>query len=203
HLRDAISNRTLLWLMLLSVMMYAFGHVPFIFGQPIILETLKPLGVGEVAPFVSGVVSAAMMALSVAMSWFAMRLRKALGLTAILIFAFGLQIGLVGVMGFGEGVIVIAFLLLRKVPDSFAKPFITATMQPLLNDEGRATYLSLASLLSRLALGGSLWAASFGASSRSTMSAEEIQMTLTAYFVAGVAALALFTLTRGALNVRK
>lgn len=192
----------LLWLMALSVVMYGFSHLPFVFGQPLILETLSATGDGDVAPIVSGAIAAAMMTISVAASWLAKRLKDAIGLAAMLLLAFAMQVGLVGVMTAGDSVIVVAFLMLRMVPDALAKPFIIAAVQPHLTDDSRATYLSVKSLIARMAFAGSLSALSIKASATSIMSYGEIQAILSVYLIAGLTILAALALTSRALRLR-
>mgnify|MGYP001820568798 CR=1 FL=1 len=121
-LKSALTEPVLVWLFILSVLMYGFSHLPFVFGQPFILEALRESGFDGQAPGVSGVVSAVMMLLSVGTSLIALRLRQFIGLPAILLLAFGMQIGLSGVLALTNEAIVIGFLLLRKVPDSLSRP---------------------------------------------------------------------------------
>ena len=64
-LRTALRQPVLLWLFVLSVVMYGFSHVPFVFGQPFIAQAMQAGGWQGDAPIVSGAVSAAMMVVSV------------------------------------------------------------------------------------------------------------------------------------------
>ena len=86
-LRDALRSPALAWLFALSVAMYGFSHLPFVFGQPFILDALTKAGLAAEAPVVSGAVSATMMVISVAASLVAPHLRPRLGLPAILLLA--------------------------------------------------------------------------------------------------------------------
>ena len=183
--------------------MYGFSHIPFIFGQPLILETMEAMGEGAAAPLVSGAISTVMMLISVAASWLAPALRRALGLGGLLVMAFAMQVGLVGVMTLGDSLIVIAFLMLRMVPDAFAKPFVAAAIQPELTDDSRATYLSLKSLFARLAFAASLSILSVEASSDTVMALAEIRTILSVYLMIGLAGLAALVLTIGAIRRRK
>ena len=185
-LRPAFRNPTLLWLFALGVLMYAFSHVPFVFGQPFIEAVLNNLGLDANAPLISGAVTCAMMLLSVLVSMAAPRLRARLGLGPMLLFAFGVQIGLVAVLALSNAPWIILFLLMRMVPDSLSKPFILARIQPLLQDDSRATFLSLRSLGGRLLLAVSLFVASGSASQVGDMALSEISGVLTWYAVAGL-----------------
>ncbi|MGI9356809.1 MAG: hypothetical protein ACR2PF_16825 [Rhizobiaceae bacterium] len=75
-LSSALTEPVLIWLFILSVLMYGFSHIPFVFGQPFILEALDNSGLSGETPLVSGVVSAIMMVLSVIASLFALKLRR-------------------------------------------------------------------------------------------------------------------------------
>lgn len=185
-LRDALLHPTLMWLFALSVLFYGFSHLPFIFGQPFILEVLGGAGATTQAALVSGAVTALMMILSVATSWVAPNLRARLGLYRLLLLAFGLLVALAGGLALFGSQLAILLLLLRKVPDSFAQPFIAATIQPMLKDEVRATYVSIRSLTARLLFAGSLGLASVQASQVGLMSLGEVQRILGAYALAGL-----------------
>lgn len=188
-LRAALVHPVLIWLFVLSVLMYGYSHLPFVFGQPFILEALDSAGLAAEAPVVSGAVSSVMMLVSVAASLIALRLRRRIGLAAILLLAFAMQIGLAAVLAATGSAIAIAFLLLRMVPDSLSRPFILARIQPLLGDATRATYLSLKSLVGRLLFAGSLFLASGLADDADTMSHTDIQQILVAYVAVGLIAL--------------
>ena len=202
HLRAQIGKPILLWLMGLTVAMYGFSHLPFVFGQPLILETLSASGDGDVAPLASGAIAAAMMTISIGASWISKRLKDAIGLAAILLIAFAMQVGLIGVMTAGDNLIVVAFLMLRMVPDALARPFVIAAIQPELTDDSRATYLSIKSLVARLAFAASLSALSIKASASASMSYAEIQAILGYYLIGGVVILICLAVTSRALRLR-
>ncbi len=184
-LKTAFANRVLLWLFALSALMYGFSHLPFVFGQPFILNALDDLGLAVNAPLVSGAVTAAMMSVSVLTSWLAPGLRERLGLSGILLLAFALQIVLVGGLAVTGSALAIALLLIRMVPDSFSRPFILARIQRELPDDIRATYLSLQSLVGRLLFAGSLFLASGSASDVGAMPQGQVQAILGAYTTIG------------------
>lgn len=184
--RAAMGNSVLVWLFSLSVLMYGFSHLPFVFGQPFISEALGAAGWQAGAPMVSGTVSAIMMVISAVASLFAIRLRKRIGLPAILMLAFGIQIALIATLALTSSLLAIAVLFLRMVPNSLARPFIVARMQPLLSDAGRATFLSVQSFAGRLLFAGSLLVVSVNVPDGSVMAHEDIAGALTWYVAAGV-----------------
>jgi len=194
-LRGSMRNPVLFWLFGLAAFMYGFSHLPFVFGQPFILQALEGLDLAANAPLVSGAITAMMMLISVLTSWLAPTLRARIGLAGLLLFAFAIQIGLVAGLALTGSALAMALLLLRMVPDSFSRPFILARIQPELPDEVRATYLSIQSLAARLLFAGSLYIASGQASDVGAMSHDQISMILTGYAFAGVIALALLGAT--------
>ncbi len=197
-LRNTLHQPVLVWLLALSIFMYGFSHLPFVFGQPFILTSLDGLGLAANAPLVSGGVTALMMLISILTSWIAPGLRHRIGLSGILLLAFALQVILVGGLAMSGSVLAIALLLIRMVPDSFSRPFIVARIQPLLSDDVRATYLSLKSLLGRILFAASLYAASVNASDVGEMAYSEIRSILAVYALVGLTAfIGLFVMSRG------
>ncbi len=185
-LRVTLKTPVLVWLFGLSVLMYVFSHILFVFGQPFILEAMKGTGLEGEAPFVSGVVSTLMMILSVITSLFALSLRRKIGLPAILLLSFAIQIVLIGALALTNNAFVVAFLFLRMVPNSLSRPFIMARIQPLLSSDIRATYMSLQSFVGRLILAGTLFLASFATTDSDQMHYSEIQWILGWYLLGGL-----------------
>ncbi len=186
----ALRKPVLIWLFVLSVVMYGFSHIPFVFGQPFIEQALAPLGLSDEAPLVSGAVSTAMMLLSVLVSLRAEWLRARLGLVGLVLMAFAMQIGLVAVLALTDSVLAIAVLFLRMVPDALSTPFIRARIQPELESRSRATFLSLKSLIGRILFAGSLWIAAGTTGGVDGLIYEEMKPILTSYALVGFAVLA-------------
>lgn len=193
-LRAAMVNPVLAWLFVLTVLMYAYSHLPFVFGQPFILTALDGLGLASEAPLVSGAVTSVMMLVSAAASLVAVKLRKMLGLPALLLFAFGLQIALVGALAASTSALVIGVLLLRIVPDSLAYPFILARIQPLLESGTRATYLSLKSLGGKVFFAATLLMAATSAQDAGLLPTDDLQRILGWYTTGGLACLILLAI---------
>jgi len=188
HLAGQFKVPVLQWIFVLWVLMYGFSHLPFVFGQPFILDALAPLGWEASAPAVSGAVTAVMMSVSVFISLFAERLREKLGLAMLLLFAFGLQILISMVMALTDSLIVLAFLMLRMVPDALSRPFILGRIQPLLRDDSRATWISLKSFVARLAFAGALTFSALGTAGEGTLTHPELSAILWVAVGVGVAA---------------
>ena len=194
HLKPALRDPVLGWLFVLAVLMYAYSHIPFVFGQPLILDVLAGFGLAGEAPFVSGAVASVMMLISVAASLIAQRLRRRIGLVAILMLAFGMQVLLVAILAFDATLIAVAMLLLRMVPDSLSRPFLLARIQPLLPDDVRATYLSIQSLAGRLLLAGTLLLATRAVPDNDALRGDDLTLVLGAYTAVGFAALAILAI---------
>ena len=188
-LRDMLVHPVLLWCLVLALAMYVFSHVPFVFGQPFIQSALSAHGWTSEAPLVSGAVSAAMMVISVGTSWFAPVVRKALGLSSVLLLALAMQTALIGALAASGSMLVVGLLLLRMVPDSLARPFLLARIQPLLSDKRRATYLSVQSFAGRMLFAGTLLLASAQAGDLASLGHDELQSILVWYVGAGLAVL--------------
>ena len=195
HLAGHFRNPVLLWIFALSVLMYGFSHLPFVFGQPFILEALSSMGFAPQAPLVSGVVTAMMMGLSVTVSLFAVGLRDRIGLSGILLGAFGLQIAISGVMALTDSALVLAVLMLRMIPDALSRPFILGRIQPLLADDSRATWLSLKSFVGRLGFASALAIGAVSTTDVGQMPYADIQSILTVASLIGLSALACLALS--------
>lgn len=194
-LREALAKPVLRWIFLLSVVMYGFSHLPFVFGQPFIDTALSQIGLGVGTPLVSGGVMAVMMGLSLVVSFFALRVRVLLGLTGIFLLAFGLQIALIVVLTLTQSWLAISVIFLRIVPDALSHPFRMARIQPLVRDEVRATYISMQSLAGKLLFSLSLFVAAGAASDVGALPYGDIQMILGWYVAAGMAVWVVLAMT--------
>ena len=194
-LKTALLHPVLAWLFTLSVLMYGFSHLPFVFGQPFILTALEGWGLAADAPLVSGAVTSAMMLISVLASLVALRLRHALGLPLLLLCAFGLQIALIGALAASTSTLIIGVLLLRIVPDSLANPFILARIQPLPEDGTRATYLSLKSLGGKVLFAATLMLAATTANDAGLLPADDLQRILSWYTIGGLVCITALAIT--------
>ncbi|MBM2575293.1 MFS transporter [Jannaschia sp. Os4] len=183
----ALNHPVLRWTFALALLMYAFSHVPFVFGQPFVLASLEGTGWGSEAPLVSGAVTTAMMLTSVAASWIAQPLRDRIGLAPTLLLGFGIQVALAAAMAWTIGPWAIPLLLLRMVPDAFSRPFLLARIQPLLGPSSRATYLSIQSLAGRVLLAGTLLVAAGSTTGAADLPVDDLRAILLAYATLGTA----------------
>ncbi len=192
-LRTALLSPVLTWFFILSVLMYCFSHLPFVFGQPFIHTALKNWGLESETPVISGAISSAMMFISAAASLLALKLRRLLGLPRLLMLAFALQIGLIGALAASTSIWVISVLMLRMVPNSLAYPFILARIQPLLEDSTRATYLSLKSLGARIFFAATLLIAATSAQEAGLLPATDLKRILSWYTGGGLLCLTMLS----------
>lgn len=186
-LKASFGQPTLAWLFCLAVGMYTFSHVPFVFGQPFILEAIKQSGLSFDAAIISGGVTATMMVISVATSWLAPGLQRAFGVGPVFLIALGMQVFLITTLALTNHMAAIALLFLRMVPDSLARPYILARIHPLLTDGTRATYLSIQSFCGRLLFAATLILSSLATSRGNELSYAENQVILIGYALAGMA----------------
>ncbi|MFK7836727.1 MAG: MFS transporter [Sulfitobacter sp.] len=186
-LRLAMAQPVLRWIFALAMVMYAFSHLPFVFGQPFIDAALTQIGMASGTPVISGAVTAVMMGVSFVASLFALSLRGRLGLTRILLLAFGMQIALITVLALTQSWLAIAVLFLRIVPDALSHPFKMGRIQPLLRDEVRATYVSVQSLAGKLVFSLSLLIAAGASSDVAALPYSDIRMILGWYVGVGLA----------------
>jgi MFS family permease len=200
-LRIAFLNPVLTWLFALTVLMYAFSHLPFVFGQPFILAALESWGLAAEAPFVSGLVTSTMMIVSALASLVALQMRRALGLPLLLLFAFALQISLSAALALSTSTLVIGVLLLRIVPDSLSYPFILARIQPLLEDSTRATYLSLKSLGGKVFFAITLLFAATTATGAGLLPVDDLQRILGWYTLGGLLCLSALAFTARSIPI--
>lgn len=185
----ALRQPRLAWFFAHSVFLYVFNHVAFVFAQPFLLDAVGGAGAEGTAALVSGGVTALTMGISVAATMAGPWLRPALGLTGLLVGAFAVHVALALALGFAEGGIVVALLFLRMVPDAICRPVVMAEVQPMLGDEGRATYLSIRGLSGRLLLAASLFAASFVAPEGGVLDQAALQTVMASFAMAGLVAL--------------
>jgi MFS family permease len=191
----AMRHPVLAWLFCLTVGMYTFSHVPFVFGQPFILEAATAAKLNIDAALISGLVSATMMVISVAVSWIAPSLQQIFGVGRIFLLALILQVGLIVSLAATNHPFAIALLFLRMTPDALARPYILARIHPLLVDTARATYFSVQSFCGRLLFATTLFLSTLAASAGSELAYPEIQTILSWYAAGGLLLIAGLAIT--------
>jgi len=151
----------LAWLLLASVAAVVINHVPYELMQPYLDLMLRDIGGYRPTPAVAG----ALVGISlVVASWASSRaqaLAGALGGPGALIAALGLQGLLVALLASVLHPAIALALGLRSVPQALFGPILASLVHPRVDSSLRATWLSVQSLVGRLAFSGWLaWAAS-------------------------------------------
>ena len=190
-----IQDRTLFWILAFSVSAYVLSHVPYVFAQPYLKETLAKIGYAPDTPLIVGIIIAAMMVVSAMASAFILPLRKYLGTIGNLLIAMSMQIALILMLAFLIHPAVVFLLVLRMVPDALSRPIILEIIHPRIESGYRATYLSLQNLLGRLALSGSLLLTAWLTSGTENIDETALRTILPYYGAVGLIVLAILAMT--------
>ena len=143
-LRDATHPR-LAWAMAYFIFMTVINHIPHEFYQPF-LKTL----ILEHAALTMGVATIAA-AISI-------RIRDRIGSSSTLLLAGLIQTVIISGMALSTSPLIGILLLLRSIPRGLIQAPLNAEIVPLVGKDRQATYLSLQSLMGRLAFGAVLLA---------------------------------------------
>jgi MFS family permease len=154
-----LRNRSLAWLLGFAVLMTVLNHVPWEFYQPyldLLLAKRDTRLPGQGTPLVTGTLTAVMFLLASGAAARSIRIRDRIGLAPTLLLTTVLQVVIITAMGWLLHEVVVVVLLLRSLPAAIMLPPLRAAVTPQLPRSLRATYLSLQSLLGRLAFSGTL-----------------------------------------------
>jgi hypothetical protein len=144
------------WVFVFVVTMTVFNHVPYELAQPYLDLVLSGRGVGTFTPAASGVMMALMMGAASVASRFAAPLRRRVGVAAVLLGAMVLQGMVLGGLALAVHPVVVVLLLARSIPGALAQPLALQCVLPRLDAGLKATYLSVQSLVGRLAFAAAL-----------------------------------------------
>lgn len=190
----------LLWLFIFVVTGYTLSHVPFVFAQPYLRETLAESAWSEQTTIIAGLVVSLMMVVSVLAGRIAPNVNRKLGNAGSFLIAQGIQIGLIVVMAFVLHPGIIPLLLLRMVPGALSQPYVLALTQPRLEGAYRASYLSVQSLTGRLGFSCALFFAAFGASDTGSLTSADLATILPYFAAVGIAIWLFLALMRAVLK---
>ena len=194
-----LKDRVLVWLFIFVVAGYSLSHVPFVFAQPYLRESLAGSAWAAQTPIVAGAIVSAMMVVSVIAVRVAPLVNRSYGHAASFLLALGMQIGLIAIMAVVLHPGVIPLLLLRMVPDALSRPYMLAIVQPRLESAYRASYLSVQSLIGRIFFSAALFAAALGASETGELTPDNLATILPYFALIGLAIWAGLALTRKVL----
>ena len=159
-LTDAAHPR-LAWLLAYFVFMTVVNHIPYEFYQPFLEDQISGKGYNIPTPAVTGIHTALTMAVAAGAAACSVRLSRKLGSSVTLLLAALIQTIIISAMALIHTPTVAILVLLRSVPRGLMTAPLNAETVPLIGEGRRATYLSLQSLLGRLAFGGVLLVFSF------------------------------------------
>ncbi|MGR3493335.1 MAG: MFS transporter [Shimia sp.] len=186
-LRKCLARPVLIWLFTIFAAIHIFGHLPFVFGQPFILEVLNTIGLGAETPPITGAILFIMLMLSLAASLAVEPLRRRMRMGTVILIAFAVQIGISAALAMSSSVAILSVLLLRMLPSAFLAPLITARIQGELSDRVRATFVSLKSFTASMIFAGTLALSATWAGETQTLPISTIQTVLWVYVAAGTA----------------
>lgn len=188
-------DSTLFWIFGFAVGAYVLSHVPFVFAQPYLKETLTKAGYGADTPIVSGLLTAAMMIVSVIAGAFLLGLRKRIGTIGNLLLAMAMQVGLILALAFLIHPAAIFLLLLRMVPDALSRPLMLEIIHPRIESGYRATYLSFQNLCGKLAFSGTLFLSAWFTSGSDSVDEATLRTILPWYGAAGIILIIVLVMT--------
>ena len=170
----SLRSPMLRWVFVFVVAMTVFNHVPYELAQPYLHLVLDARSSGAFTPVVSGVMMGCMMGLAAFASRWSEPLGRRVGVTAVLLGTMALQ-GLV-MVGMAAVVhpAVVVLLLARSVPGALSRPLELQCVLPNVGAHLRATYLSVQSLVGRLAFTVALAAGSWAVGGLEQLDADAV-----------------------------
>lgn len=146
-----LKHPLLLWLFIYSMYMTIFVHIPYEFYQPYLrlLENENSLA-GMKAPLIAGILFALTALVAAASSAYSMQWQRQLGLSPMLIAAAALELIIIAAMAIMLHPLIALMVILRSGPMAVIAAPVNAAIAPLIENEQRATFLSLQSLAGRL-----------------------------------------------------
>lgn len=159
-----LKDKGLGWLLGFYVLMTIVNHIPYEFYQPY-LRLLAEGGAfpASATPLAAGLHLAGAMLVAAWLAGHSVRLRDKVGLGPALLLALALQAAVIAGMGSVVATPIVLLMLLRTAPRALMTAPLNAAVAPRAPRSLRATYLSLQSLLGRLAFAGVLGALALGA----------------------------------------
>lgn len=147
-------DRFLLWLFGFLVLMNVLNHIPYELFQPYISSLLAKLELSSsISAGATGIHYALTMLVGSYFAALSITIRERIGLYRSLIVAAVLQTAIITLMCFFLHPLIAILMLLRSSPRALTTAPINAAIAPLVKKTHRATYLSLQSLIGRLAYG--------------------------------------------------
>jgi MFS family permease len=155
-LGDATHPR-LAWLTGYFIYMTVINHIPHEFYQPFLQNLIHQIQFSPATPAVTGIHTAMTMGVAAIAASSTIRMRDKLGSTPTLLLAGLIQTLIIAGMAWIQSPAIAILMVLRSVPRGLMQATFNAEVVPLVGETRRATYLSIQSLLGRLAFGAILF----------------------------------------------
>lgn len=141
----------LLWLFIYTMYMTIFVHIPYEFYQPYLrlLEDQNSLA-GIKAPLMAGILFALTAIVASVSSAYSIRWQNSLGLHRLLLAAAAVELGIIAAMAIMLHPVIALMVILRSGPMAVITAPVNAAIAPLIENQQRATFLSLQSMAGRL-----------------------------------------------------
>ena len=155
-LQDA-SHPRLAWLLGYFIFMTVINHIPYEFYQPFLKILIHQVQSSLATPVVTGMHTALAMGVATVAAAYSIRIRDRLGPSSTLLLAGLVQTVIIAAMALVQAPAIAILIVFRSVPRGLMQAPLNAEVVPLVGEERRATYLSIQSLLGRLAFGAVLF----------------------------------------------
>jgi MFS family permease len=154
----SMRNKVLAWLFGVMILMYGIEHVTYEFYQPYIRLLDLSWFEGDEASLVSALVISASMFGGMVGATYSVRLLDKCGIKPLLFVALGFQLIILSGLSVVLSGAALSLVVFRNFPMAMISAPVNSVIAPRIGSHIRATYLSIQSLASRLALSGLLLA---------------------------------------------
>jgi len=198
-----LKNPLLKWLLLYTMYMITFVHVPYEFYQPYLrlLDDRNQLA-GANAPLVAGLLFALTAIVASITSTYSMVWQRRMGLLPLLTCAAAIELIIIAAMAIMLHPIIALLVILRSGPMAVITAPINAAMAPLIENQHRATFLSIQSLAGRLAFASLLFSFSLLVTESQNADWSSLSLLLRVSAIAGIAGLLALHYSAKKLNIR-
>ncbi|MFB6262200.1 MAG: hypothetical protein ABEL76_01055, partial [Bradymonadaceae bacterium] len=189
---------SLAWAFGFAILATVLNHVPYEFYQPYLDLLVSGTGFDGKAPAATGLHMAIGTGIGAWVAGHSAAVSRRIGRQWTLMGALALQVCIIATMGTVLHVVVAGLILLRGVPSALAAAPLRAAVTPRVPESRRATFLSLQSLVGRLAFAATLTLLGWYAGSADPDNWPALASLLRAGAAVGVVGLALLLLLRPA-----
>lgn len=154
----SMKSKVLAWLFGVMILMYGIEHVTYEFYQPYIRLLDLAWFEGDEASLISALVISASMFGGMVGAIYSVRLLDKLGIKSLLFVALGFQLIILSGLSVVLSGAALSLVVFRNFPMAMISAPVNSVIAPRIGSHMRATYLSIQSLASRLALSGLLLA---------------------------------------------